>query len=122
AARFRDERIERAARRLTTELGTIAPLELLPPLGIVREPVTECIARRDVFQPFIDCRRFAAHTARPQPINQHPLPIRRARRVVSALDSTHSPLNLPYETSMRGRNPARRRPRCRGRRPTRGTR
>ncbi len=57
--------------RFFIQLGKIASLELGPFLGVVRKPLAQLFAGRNVFQPQIDLGFVLAQAARLQPVNQN---------------------------------------------------
>jgi hypothetical protein len=72
---------------MTTQLDGIAPPELLPAAGIVTEPGTQCVTRRDGLGPMIDRGVGLANAAWPQPIDQYPGTVTARRRLVGAFQA-----------------------------------
>src|SRR5690606_13532374 len=65
------------------QFGPVAPAKLRPPLRPMAEPFTQGGARRDVLGPRVHCERLLFYSARPQPVDEHPVSILRRRRVVN---------------------------------------
>src|SRR5262249_36088990 len=73
--------------RVRAQLGAVARAELRVALRIVREPLAQRRARRDVARPGIERRLALAETARPEPVDQHAVAVAGRRVVVDAFDA-----------------------------------
>src|SRR6185437_17161759 len=71
---------------LLRELRPVTAAKLLPALRIMREPFAQLVAGSDFLHPLRDGGVGLLHAARPQPIDEDPLPIPGRRRLVGALD------------------------------------
>src|SRR5579884_2836282 len=92
-ARPRDERLERVAPLGGEELGAVARAEGVPLRRIVAEPAAQAVRDGQLARPQVHVRLVFADAARPEPVDEHPVALIRARLVVDAADADrHAPL------------------------------
>jgi hypothetical protein len=73
---------------LLLELSTIPALELVETLRTVTEPASQLITGGQLLAPLIQPRVRLAHTARPQPIDEHPVAIGSRGLLASILETS----------------------------------
>jgi hypothetical protein len=77
---------ERGGALWIAELGAIAARELGVPVGIVAVPFPQLGGGRDLFAPVVKAGPLLAETPRPEPVDEHSLPIIGLWRVVHPTD------------------------------------
>ena len=81
-------------RRTIMELCPVATSELIPPLGVVAEPLAKLVRRTNVSKPKIQVKGQLAQASGPQAIDQYPLPAG-GTRIVSSLQQDRHELARP---------------------------
>ena len=85
----RDGRLPRLDENLATgfgvfiQLGEIAAFEFGPLLGIVREPLPQCRARRDFAHPGIQLQILFSDAPRPKTFDENPVAVAARRGIVN---------------------------------------
>src|SRR5690606_28092543 len=72
------------------EFGQVALPELVPVRQVFVKPLAELVGRCELLEPFVQAGFFLGDAPRPQPVDQHPVPVIGRRRVVGSFDGdTH---------------------------------
>src|SRR4051812_42779285 len=83
-------------RLVRVELGSIALGEDVELVRMVVEPDTQVGAGCNLLRPAVERRALFRHPARPEPVDQHAVPVVRRRLVVDPLDAKrHAPQRRP---------------------------